>query len=223
MACNTLQNAILTDSALEHLTELCHKADDDQLPIFFVLSKHLFRLKGARKLLLEFVQKDIPIQDEMVEDVARSLMSLGQSDLELKENTATSVLQMYLRLSNETKLQFIEIYKDSDTALLTLLKRFCDPNSPEFVADVAELCAKTAVELMGKLLVESQSDEQILTVLTDLKKLRVPGKVFENCPEGNEHSHLFFLLPSLAELVARNSQAIRNKLKKIFLMIAAQK
>jgi hypothetical protein len=223
MACNTLPNAILTESALEHLTELCHKVDDDQLPTFFVLSKHLFRLKGARKLLLEFVQKDIPIQDEMVEDVAKSLMSLGQTDLELREKTATSVLKMYLRLSNETKLQFIEIYKDSDTALLALLKRFCDPKSPEFVADVGQLCTKKAIQLMGRLLVESQSDEQILTVLTDLKELRVSESVFENCPEGNEHFHLFFLLPSLAELVARDSQAIRNKVKKILLMIAVQR
>jgi hypothetical protein len=95
MACNHLNIGRLTDIALEHLTDICHKVGDDLLPTSFVLSKQLFKLKGARKLLLEFVQKDIPIQDEIVQDAGTSLLALGQSDVELREDTATSVLKLY--------------------------------------------------------------------------------------------------------------------------------
>jgi len=223
MACNDLNNSRLTGIALEHITDVCHKVGDDLLPTFFVLSKNLFRLKGARKLLLEFVQKDIPIQDEIVEDVATSLMSLGKSDLELKEKTATSVLKLYPRLSNNTKLEFIEIYKDSLNALSALLQMFCDPKSTLFVSNIAELCTKKTIQLLGKLMLESDSEELLVTILKFLLKLTTPGIVFEDCFEENQHYHLFFLLPVFAELVLKENPVIKKQLRKIFLMISTRK
>jgi hypothetical protein len=223
MACNHLNIGRLTDIALEHLTDVCHKVGDDLLPTFFVLSKHLFKLKGARKLLLEFVQKDIPIQDEIVEDVGTSLLALGESDVELREDTATSVLKLYPRLSDNTKSAFLAVYNESIAALTTLLQRFCDPKSAEFAPNIAQLCTARAVELLGALLVNEGSDQVVVTILTFLLRFTTPNGVFQDCSEGNEHFHLFVMLPSFAELVLRENQAVKKKLRKILLVVASKK
>jgi hypothetical protein len=223
MACNNLNIGRLTDIALEHLTEVCHTVGDDLLPTFFVLSKHLFKLKGARKLLLEFVQKDTPMPDEIVEEVGTPLLALGQSDVELRESAATSLLKLYPRLSDQTKLAFLTVYKESISALTTLLQRFCDPKSAEFAPNIAQLCAAQAVERLGALLVNEGSDQVVVTVLKFLLRFTTPNGIFQDCSEANEHFHLFVMLPCFAELVLRENEGVRKKLRKILLVVASKK
>jgi hypothetical protein len=180
MACNQIANQRLMDIALDHITDLCHCVSDSMFPTLFVLSENLFQLKGARKLLLEFVQKDVQVSEEIVEDVAHSLMALGQSDIELRDNTAMSVLQLFLRVQTETKLQYIEIYKESPDAIMGLLRRYCDPTAETFSKEVSEFCTKKAIESMVGILPVLTKEAVLIDVLRFVRKLNTQSDVFED-------------------------------------------
>jgi hypothetical protein len=223
MACNQIDNPRLTDIALDHIIDLCHRVPDGVIPTLFVLSENLFRLKGARKLLLEFVQKDVQVPEEIIEDVARSLMALGQSDVELRDNTAGSVLKLFLRLQDETKLQYLAIYRDSPDAILQLLSRYCDPRCEAFSEAVAALCTKPAIACLAAILPVCTKEEALIEILRFIRRLATHSALFDDAPSGSLHFHLTVLLPVFADLVLHANPEVRKQLRKILLIIAERK
>jgi hypothetical protein len=146
-------------------------------------------------------------------------MALGFSDPELRDNTAVSVLKLFLRVQKETKLQYLDIYGQSPEAVKSLLTRFCDPTSPDFSPDVSDLCTKKAIECLAAILPAATDEQILLSALRFLRKLTTTGSLF---PGGSgSHYHLFVLLPVFADLVLHISADVRKQLRKIMLVIAA--
>jgi hypothetical protein len=222
MACNQLNNPRLRDIAIDHIMTLCRKCGDEQLPTFFLLSEDLFRLPAARKLLLEFVSRDIAVPDELLEHVSHSLMALGQSDIELREKTATSVLKLFTRLAGETQLQFLDVYRYSSQAISLLLTQYCDIQSDRYSEIVANLCTRPAIDCMRAILASCDDDPTLISLLKLLRKLRTNGRFFECVPIENQHFHLFVLLPIFADLVFHPNGTVKKQLHKILLRISSQ-
>lgn len=214
-------NKRLFDLTIHHLCEICeNKVDDSILSKLFIISTSLFSLKGARRLLLDFVSKDIPINDSMVEDVSNSLMSLGESDGELKLKTAYSVLKMFLRLSDQSKLNFVKCYDDCDLAFEKLWEDYLDPNSDKYDEKTAQLLTATVVDKVGNNLMKSSDDDSIKRILNFLLKVKTNGKFFNS---NEDHAHLFVLLPHFADLVMHPDTEIRQLIRNILILISEQK
>jgi hypothetical protein len=222
MACNEINNPRLRDIAIDHITTLCQKCGDEMLPALFLLSDNLFRLPGARKLLLEFVSKDIPVPDELLEHVSHSLMALGQSDVELRDKTATSVLKLFVRLQTGTILQFLDVYRYSSEAISILLTRYCDLQSSQYSEAIASLCTRPAIDCTRAILAACDDDAALIGLLKLLRKLTTKSVVFQGGQAENRHFHLFVLLPVFADLVFHPSDAVKKQLHKILLVISSQ-
>jgi hypothetical protein len=222
MACNQLKNPRLSQIAIDHIATLCQKCGDEALPSFFVLSEDLFRLPGARKLLLDFVSKDIHIPDNLIEHVAHSLMALGQSDSELREKTAISVLKFFPRLQKESQLEFLEVYRESIDGICLLLERYCDMRSSEFTESVSTLCVQKAVECLG-LILPCADDATIVRILKFLRHLQTRGELFQGGDSTNAHFHLFSVLPVVADLILHTSDPVRKQLRKIVIVVSSRK
>jgi hypothetical protein len=213
IACNSMHNQRLTEVALDHITELCKKVPTEFIPQLFVMSGQLFSLPCARKLLLDFVEKDVPIADESVEEVARTLMELGRSNAELKEKTGAVVVRLFPRVSKEGRQCFFECYKDSFAVASDLLKRYCDPRGSDFSDEISGECCEGGIECIARQLPKCSDDDVLMLRLKFVGNLRT--KI------GNEKDtyHLFLLLPVLADLVLHPSPVVRKKLRKILLVL----
>lgn len=217
------KNARLTEVAIEHICDITeNKVPNEFLPTLFIMSTQLFSMKQARRLLLDFVERDIQIKDEMVDHVCQSLIKLGQSDSELKEKTGNSVLKLFLRVTNDRKTQIIEVYKDCYQTMKTAWARYFDPTSEEFDKESAELCLKKATENIGHLLPECSLEEQILDILQFLFDAQSLSNIYDNNDQ-KLHYHLFVLLPSFADLVLHPSNDVRTKIREILLLISENK
>jgi hypothetical protein len=218
IACNSMHNTRLTGVALDHITEICeNKIPVDFIPQLFVMSGSLFTLDGARKLLLFFVEKDIPISDDRVDEVSRSLMDLGKSNVELKDKTAGVILRLFPRVAREERLDFVTCYGDSFESVSSLLKRYCDIESGEFSQEISDLCCREAIRSIACILPKCGSEEKLSGVLAFVCRLNT--RIGEECAK----YHLFLLLPVLADLVLHPSTVVRKKLRKILLAIGESK
>lgn len=210
----------LIQIVVEHLCDICEtKVEDRLLSTLFMMSTSLFKEKEARRLLLDFVSKDILIDDSMVEDVSRSLMALGESDSELNLKTAQSVLKMFLKLQDQSKLKFVECYGNCYLALEELWTNFLDPSSKKYDEGTAKLLTLTVVEKVGTILMTSD-DDLTIRILNFFEYAKTNGELFEK----NQHfAHLFILLPKLADLVMHPNTSIRQLIRNILIIIAEQK
>lgn len=214
------RNKRLFELTIHNLCDICeNKVPDSLLSKLFIISTSLFSLKEARRLLLDFVSKDIPINDSMVEDVSNSLMSLGESDSELKLKTASSVLKMFLRLTDQTKLNFVKCYEDCGMALEKLWQDYLDPTSDKYDEKTANLLTKTVVEKVGDNLMKSDDDETIKRILNFLLTVKSNGEIFES---DKNYAHLFELLPHFADLVMHPDTEIRQLIRNILILISEQ-
>ncbi|OHS94293.1 hypothetical protein TRFO_39500 [Tritrichomonas foetus] len=214
-------NKRLVQISIDHMCDICeNRVPDEILSTLFIMSASLFKLKEARRLLLDFVSKDIPINDSMVEDVSGSLMALGKSDKELMDKTAHSVLKMFLRISDQTKLYFLECYENCHLALEELWERFLDPDSDDYHEETAKLLTVEVVERIGNILPVSESEDDILKILKFILSTSTNGKFYGN---NQMYYHLFVLLPRLADLVMHPNTEIRQIIRNILIMISEQK
>lgn len=215
------KNKRLVEIAISHLCDICeNNVPDSLLSTLFMMSESLFTLKEARRLLLDFVSKDIPISDSMVEDVSRSLMSLGESDGELYIKTAQCVLKMFSRVQDQTKLNFVSCYENCYTALEELWKNFLDPSSKDYDDHTAELLTTQVVQKVGNILMKSESDDLIKQILNFVQTVKTNGKFFKK--DGN-FSHLFVLLQNFADLVMHPDTEIRQMIRNIIIIIYERK
>ncbi|OHS94866.1 hypothetical protein TRFO_10786 [Tritrichomonas foetus] len=220
IACYKTEKNRLTEVAVGHLCDICeNKVPKELLSTLFIMSKGLFKMKEARKLVLDFVSNDIPIVDDMVESVCSSLMNLGQSDNELTEKTAESVLKLFLRISDETKLKFIESYSTCYQALFALWKRYLDPTSEEFDENSALLCMKKLNEILCEFLTENSSDEDKIVILKFICETQSYGKCFES---EKKFAHIYFYLDKIADLILSENMEIRKLLREIVLIVSHQ-
>jgi hypothetical protein len=192
------------------------------LPTFFVLSENLFRLPEARKLLLEFVSRDISVPDELIEHVSQSLMALGQSDLELRDKTALSILTLFKRLQSETQLQFLDIYRYSPDAISQLLIRYCDVQNTEYSESIANLCTGPAIDCIRAIIQSCDDDESLIALLKAIRELRTNSALFKGGQSNNFHYHLFILLPTFADLIFHTNNDVKKQLQLILLVISSQ-
>jgi hypothetical protein len=218
IACHDPGNARLTQVALEHIVEICErKVPDEMIPNLFVLSARLFPLKPARRLLLFFVERNMRIQDEILDDVCRSLIELGQSETELTEKTGTCILNLFLRLSPEMKMRFVENHAQCRQTQKSLWKRYLDPSSDAFDKASACLCTKAVVENMGRVL-STSVDESLMEVLAFLRDAKTTAAAFGDGYSG-EHRHVNALIPSFADLILHPSEDVRKIVREIFLLL----
>lgn len=214
-------NKRLVEIAISHLCDICeNNVPDSLLSTLFMMSESLFTLKEARRLLLDFVSKDIPISDSMVEDVSRSLMSLGESDSELNLKTAQCVLKMFLKIQDQTKLNFVSCYENCYIALEQLWRDFLDPSSQSYDEKTAELLTIEVVHKVGKILLKVDSDDLIKQILNFVQNVKTNGKIFK---KDQDFAHLFVLLTNFADLVMHPDTEIRQMIRNIIIMIYEKK
>jgi hypothetical protein len=218
MACNSKQNARLTDVALQHISDICEqKVTDDLVPSLFVLSAPLFALRPARRLLLFFVEKDMKITDELLENVCNSLIELGQAEPELTVQTGANLLKLFTRMSDAQKLRVVEAHAGCYRTQTALWRIYLDPTSPEFDEKSALLCTKPVVLNIGQFVCSSNEDF-LDKVLRFVKERRTVGRAFGDGKLG-EFRHLNALMPRFADLVMHPSEEMRKSLREIFLLL----
>ena len=178
-------------------------------------------MKEARKLVLDFVSSDIPITDDMVENVSHSLMDLGHDNSDLAEKTADIVLNMFLKIADETKLEFIESYSGCYKALFGLWRTYLCPKSSKFDEKTAKMCTSKVVEKLELFLDMEKNDNQtIADVLRFVSETQTLCSCFVTANSGNtDFAHIYSFLPKVANLVFTDDEQIKQLVKNIILLV----
>lgn len=213
----------MVEVAIEQMCTICErKVEKDVLPQLFVLSKDLFSLKQARRLLLQFVERDIEIGDEMLESVFSSLMKLGASSPELLEKTGNSIAKLFDRLSRESQRAFLDGYGGCPAAMEVLWTRFLSRESEDFNEELAHEYLLEVVGALGKCICGDGTEESsVIRILKFVASERVDEGVL-GLGTPRDCAHLAVLAPTLAELVMSDSKEVRAEIKKILLRFSAQ-
>lgn len=213
----------MTEIAVDHLCRICReKVPKKILSKLFIMSKTLFKRKEARKLILDFVSNDIPVDDDLVESVCNSLMELGKSDTFVTLKTANSVLKLFSRVSNETKLEYINYYSKCYQALFGLWKIFLDPTSTDFDLETAKLCTLKVIDSIEMFLdQEKNDDETIIDVLNFVSDTPTLSTCFtESNDASNQFYHILRFLPKVSDLVFTNNSDVKQLVRKIILIVS---
>ena len=222
IASKSASNKRLVEIAINHLCDICeNQVPDELLSTLFVMSTSLFKLQEARTLLLDFVSKDIPINDSMVEHVCNSLMDLAQSNNELMEKTAHSVLKLFQRINQQLKLEFLECFSNCFSALQELWERFLNPNSNEYDPNSANLLTLQLIDKVGNILPTTENDEETMKILSFIQTTPTSGSIFGK--NDQNYAHLFALLPRIADLVMHPNTEVRQSIRNILIFISEQK
>ena len=215
-------NAPLSEVALENISIICEKqVSQEELAQLFVISKGLFKLKGARKLLLNFIEKDIEISDKAIDGIYESLIALGESNSELKEKTGRSIAKFFPKLSEDKKNAFLEKYNDYHIPLITLFELFLDMKSETYNEEIALCYTKTINERIGKLLKNIESDDALADALNFLAKAETNPKAFVENSE-NHGEHLIEILPNISDLLLRTDDKVKCSISNILIRISTR-
>lgn len=212
----------LAEVSVDHLCNICkNKVPKEILSTLFIMSKSLFQMPEARKLVLYFVTNDIMISDDMVESVSYSLMDLGKSNDELSEKTAKIVLESFLKTTDKTKLEFIKCYSNCYKALFNLWKTYLDPKSPKFDENTAKLCTVEMIKTLSQFLVQGKSDNQtIIDILKFVSETPTLGSCFKSSTQNNtDFAHIYEFLPMVADLVFNDDQQIKELVRNVILLV----
>ena len=211
------QNERLSEVAIEHITDISsNRIPDSQLPMVFVLSEPLFKLPLAKQLLLNFVDRDIDVQND-VELFCSTLIELSKDEGDVAERASINVLKLFKHVSNETKKTFIEIRKNHIKTMEQVWERFLDPNSEEFDQETSTNFCKTVLEAFGDDIRNSDNDEHLIEALSFLEKAKISKDIFPQYT--NVSPHLLFLMPSLADLVMHPSEEVRRTIRSVLLKV----
>ena len=219
---NQLFSSSLADVSLEHLYTICeNKVTQEELPTLFILSKELFHLKGARKLLLHFVEKDIEISDNMIDDVYESLNALAESDVELKEKAGRSIAKFFLRLSEEKREEFMKIYEDYYVPFLTVFEYYLDKNSSSFNEELALKYTKRICKSISRLFV-SIEDEKLADLYHTLSLANTIPQAFVDNASECQCQHLIEVLPDISKTLSKTNEKVKEGLTEILMRISTR-
>lgn len=213
----------LAEVTVDHLCNICkNKVPKEYLSTLFIMSKSLFSMPEAQKLLLDFVSNDIPISEDMVENVSHSLMDLGKSNNELAEKTSKIVLNYFMKISDDTKLEFIKSYANCYNALFDLWKTYLSPESQNFDEKTALKCTKEVVKIVSENFLDKNKndDKTIIDVLEFVSNNQTLGSCFDESSDKNkDFAHIYSFLPMVADLVFSDNQQIEELVKNVIMIV----
>ena len=220
LACNKINNVRLTEVSIDHLQEICKKSSNNIIPKLFILSKNLFNLPEAKNLLLFFLEKDIEIDNEIVDNVFSSLMELYSGDSNLSFKAGLSILKLFPKLKDEQKSTFINNIniKHEYKIEIELWKLYLDPSSDKFNHEIALTFTKKIVSSIGKKLSRITSEEELVDYLTFIRDIKTYGKAFGS-NENITNRHIIFLISTLSDLILHPKDQIRKLIREIFLQL----
>lgn len=223
LSVNEKQNKRLTEVAVQHVIELItsEKVEDAEKSHIFVLSERLFDLPEAYKLLQLFVDKEFTVEDDMVEDFACAMIKLGQQNSSLSLKAGYRIIKMFTRLSDQTKLKFINAQSSSFEIMRETWKTQLDPDSKDFEKKSAVLCTKNVAKSIGQSIINCPSDNELAEHLIFLRDVKSLADAFHEGKTGF-FWHLNFLYPMFVDLVLHPSEEIRKILREIFLKITLE-
>ncbi|KAK8876445.1 Endocytosis and vacuole integrity protein [Tritrichomonas musculus] len=216
------ENNRLAEVAVDHMCLICKKkVPQEILATLFIMSKSLFKLKEARKLVLDFVSSDIPVNDDMVENISHSLMELGRDNPDLAGKTANIVLNTFLKTSDETKIEFINSYSNCYKALFGLWLLYLNPESSKFDENTAKLCTAKVVEKLEAFLDQRTNDNKtIFEVLKFVSETPTLGSCFNAANQTNsDFAHIYSFLPQVADLVFTEDDQIKYLVRNVILVV----
>jgi len=213
-------NIRLTEVAIDHICTICEKfVEKEQLSSLFILSNRLFSYKEARRLLLNFVENDIIIADQMIDDVFRSLISLGQSNPELMEKTGLSILKMFTRVSEDQITEFIKVHSNNISIMKSLWSKYLDPTSICYDSRIASFSTIMTINSISNFMTNGGNDIELLEILDFIQNYKTNAECFPN-NKSRHFSHLLYMLPYIADLVLHPSISIRQKIRDTLIKLS---
>lgn len=217
------KNQPLSDMALQTMSNICEeKVPQEELPQLFILSKEIFHLSGARRLLLYFVDNNIKIPEEKILNVFDSIVEFGKSDIALKPKTGACITKFFLKLDHERQDIFFSEYKPFMRPMLAIWEMYLNNQSETYDKDVATRYTKLVVESVAEILRNTKSFDEMIEILLFIEKSNTDPEVFV---EGSvsTHEHLIEMLPAISCLLDREKSEIILAIQKILCRISLRK
>ena len=214
-----LENERLSEVAIDHITYISsQKIPDSQLPIVFILTEPLFKLKNAKQLLLNFIDKDINPQHD-VELFSTALIELSNGEGEIAEKAALNVIKLFKYVSLNTKKTFIEVRKHSLTTLELIWSKFLDPRSELFEEDTSKNLCKVVLSYFGDEIRKCCEEDQLIHELKFIEQAKISPDVYPNLGVA---PHIISLMPSIADLVLHPNEDVRVSIRSILLKLSEE-
>ena len=213
-------NKRLTEVSIDHILKILEKkVEKEYLSSLFLLSKKLFTIKEAQKILLIFIQNDIEILDIDINNIYNSLIELSDSNLELFEEIGLCINKLFPRLNKDQQRLFLNKFSISFTLISLFWEKYLDPFSLNFNENISNNFNLIILNFITNLLINSKNENDIKKILLFLNNINSYSKSINSLIINKNKYHLFHFIPNISDLVLHPSIDIRQIIRSILLEI----